>query len=155
MAEVLRLRSRGPQAVEEVWQRFVPSARLHRVDPRTFAFEWTSVETPGFSLVGYELAADVQSEIAPSDQLMACRVDSPGSRVGTERHDFDASMPWLFSDTAVRAKWKDSAQVRAFVFDLAGATATARQISGDDRLVLKVLGAEPLSRSWARRWEAL
>lgn len=59
MADRLTVRSRGIDDVERVWQRFVPSARLERVDPQRVSFSWNSVELPGFSVVAYELAASV------------------------------------------------------------------------------------------------
>lgn len=55
MAEVLRAQSRGVGSVEEMWRRYVPSARLDRVDPERFRFDWTSAEIDDFSVVSYSL----------------------------------------------------------------------------------------------------
>ncbi|MFS0732300.1 helix-turn-helix transcriptional regulator [Microbacterium sp. 1P10UB] len=153
MAEVLRLHATGAQAVEETWRKFVPSARLQRVDPRTFSFSWASASMPGFSLVGYELTATVHSEVVPSDQLMACRVDTPDGRVWSTRKNLDAAQPWLFADRPIAATWNGAAQVRAFVFDRDAAATTARTLTGDDRLVLRVDDPEVRSGAWAAHWE--
>lgn len=153
MADVLRVHADGPEAVEETWQKFVPSARLNRVDPSTFSFSWVSAEMPGFSLVTYDLNAQVQSETTPTDQLLACRVDSTAVRLRSVRSDLDASAPWLATDNRVAARWSGASQVRAFVFDLPTATNTAQRISGDDRLVLRVMDATARSRAWGVQWE--
>jgi hypothetical protein len=119
LGEVLTLASRDVGDVESTWRQFVPSASLQRVDPRTFAFSWTSAATPGFSVVKYRLNASVQSAIEPDGQLMACRVASRGGWVGTPRGDLNAGLPWLSLDGPTSARWHTRADVRAFVFDRA------------------------------------
>lgn len=106
MGELLTLASRDVGDVEETWRRFVPSASLQKVDPRTFGFSWTSAAIPGFSVVSYRLAATVQSAIEPDDQLMACRVASRGAWVGTPRGDLNAGLPWLAMDGPTSAHWE-------------------------------------------------
>ena len=135
MGEVLTFVSREVADVEETWRRFVPSAALQRVDPRTFEFSWTSAAMPGFSIVNYRLAASVQSAIAPDDQMMACRVASRGAWVGTPRGDLNSGLPWLALDGPTTARWQQQADVRAFVFDRAQAEDGARRMTGDDVLL--------------------
>jgi len=155
MAQLLAFESTTVGDVEETWRRFVPSAKLHRVDPRTFVFSWTSYAMPDFSVVRYDLAASVQSAIDPEDQIMACRVESRGGWVGTPRRDLSAGMPWLAVDGPTSARWGGSAQVRAFVFDRAAADRAARQAIGDERFSLRIDTTEPSprSRDLAEQWE--
>ncbi|MGX5772121.1 MULTISPECIES: helix-turn-helix transcriptional regulator [Microbacterium] len=155
MGEVLTFASREVADVEETWRRFVPSAALQRVDPRTFEFSWTSAATPGFSIVSYRLAASVQSAIEPDDQMMACRVASRGAWVGTPRGDLKAGLPWLALDGPTSARWQEQADVRAFVFDRARAEDEARRMTGDDRFSLRstTVGSSPVHRDLAAHWE--
>lgn len=155
MGEVLTFASRDVGDVEETWRRFVPSAALQRVDPRTFAFSWASAAMPGFSVVSYRLAASVQSAIEPDDQLMACRVASRGAWVGTPRGDLNAALPWLALDGQTSARWQQQADVRAFVFHRPLAEDEARRMTGDDRFSLRAatVGASPVDRGLAAHWE--
>lgn len=153
MAELLRVRARGVREVESTWQKFVPSARLDRVDPQTFSFNWTSVQSERFTIVGYDLNATVRSAVAPEDQLMACRIATPDGWVGTAKSDLDAGLPWLTGDGPTRARWSGAAQVRAFVFDRPLVEQVARQVSGNDRLVLRVRDAGPRNAAAALQWE--
>lgn len=155
MGQVLTLASRDVAAVEETWRQVVPSATLQRVDPRTFAFSWTSAAMPGFSIVRYELNASVQSAIDPEDQLMACRVASRGGWVGTRRGELNAGLPWVALDGSTAARWQRTADVRAFVFDRVFAEHEARRLTGDDRFSLSrsTVGASPVNRDLATHWE--
>jgi AraC-like DNA-binding protein len=155
LAELLTLESRDVGDVEDTWHQFVPSAALHRVDPRTFAFSWTSAALPGFAIVRYQLVAAVQASIEPEDQLMACRVASRGAWVGTGRGDLNAGMPWLAPDGATTARWHDKADVRAFIFDRVLAEEDARRLTGDDRFTLRAptTNPSPTSRDVAAHWE--
>ncbi|TDN90707.1 AraC family transcriptional regulator [Microbacterium sp. BK668] len=153
MSQVLTLESRDGAAVEETWRRFVPSAKLHQVDPRTFEFDWTSITLDDFSVVRYELAASVQSAIEPSEEIMACRVAVRDGWVRTPRRDLNARLPWLSMDGPTTARWNGRAQVRAFVFDREFAQRFARRASGDDRLVLRTTDASPRTPAVAEQWE--
>ncbi|WP_426321052.1 helix-turn-helix domain-containing protein [Microbacterium sp. E-13] len=155
MGELLTLESRDVGDVEETWHRFVPSAVLQRVDPRTFGFSWTSASLPGFSIVRYQLVASVQASIHPEDQLMACRVASRGAWIGTPRGDLNAGMPWVALDGPTTARWQEKADVRAFIFDRALAEEDARRLTGDDRFALRAttIGPSPVSRDVGSHWE--
>ncbi|UJP10207.1 AraC family transcriptional regulator [Microbacterium sp. KUDC0406] len=159
MTSLLRFETRDAGRVEETWKQFVPSAALHRVDPDRFRFAWFSADSPGFSLVSYELAAQVQSVVAPEDQLLACRVDSPGAQVGAGREDLGAGLPWLTDGAQVRARWEDTARVSALVFDRVRAELLARAMCGDDGLSLRVTGTAAdrpgASAHWARTFDYL
>ena len=138
MADRLTVRSHGIDDVERVWQRFVPSARLERVDPQRVSFSWNSVELPGFSVVAYELAASVHSSVRMDEQIMACRMIGDDIRVEAEGRSLDPRRPWLAADGGAEAHWSGAARVRALVFDRSDAERLARIVSGDDRLVLLV-----------------
>lgn len=154
MVEVLRARSEGFDAVEEMWQRFVPSARLQRPEsPESAVLDWTSVETDGLSVVGYELTARVRSAMQPEGQLVACRVATRDGWVSTSRHRLNVAEPWVCGNGSAQAGWEERAVVRALVFDMEFAQDVARQMSGDDRLVLGVTEAAPRSRAHAAYWE--
>ena len=155
MGELLTLASREVGDVEETWRRFVPSAALQKVDPRTFGFSWTSAALPGLSIVSYRLAASVQSAVEPDDQLMACRVASRGAWVGGPQGDLNAGVPWLALDGPTSARWQQQADVRAFVFDRAQAEDEARRMTGDDRFSLRssTVGSSPVDRGLAAHWE--
>lgn len=155
VGEYLAFDSRDVTDVEETWQQFVPSARLQRVDPRTFGFSWSSYAMPDFSVVTYDLAASVQSAIDPADQVMACRVASRGSRVSTPRGDLNAGMPWLAAGGPTAARWSDRATVRAFILDRAFLEHGARQMVGDDRFTVRTggLDSSPLHHDLGAQWE--
>ena len=153
MGQVLTLESRDGRAVEETWRRFVPSAKLHQVDPRRFEFEWTSIALDDFSVVRYELAASVQSAIEPTDEIMACRVAARDGWVRTPGRELNARLPWLSIEGPTTARSNGRAQVRAFVFDREHAQQFARTASGDDRLVLKMTDPSPRTAALADHWE--
>jgi AraC-like DNA-binding protein len=153
MAEVLTVRSQGVDDVDRLWRRFVPGARLDRVDPRRVSFTWNSVELAGFSVVSYELAASVRSSVVMDDQIMACRMIGDDVRLETEGRPLDPRRPWVSSDGTTEAQWTGTARVRAFVFDRSDAERVARVASGDDRLVLRRLDPVPRSRDAATQWE--
>jgi AraC-like DNA-binding protein len=155
MAEFLSLETAGAEAVEATWQRFVPSARLERVDPRTFRFGWRSVAMDEFSVVAYELTAGVRAQMQPVDQFMACRVASRGCWVGNSARDLHPGMPWASVPGTTRARWNGEARVRAFIFGQDYAQSIARQISGDDRLVLRASDGAPHHPSTAAQWESV
>lgn len=152
MGETMRLRSSDAAVVEPIWQQFAPSARIKRVDPATFRFEWDSVALDGFSLVEYRLDADVRSEVDSRDQLFVCQLSTPGGGVGSGRQPYDPAMPWVCGDSPVEAEWHGEARVRALIFDFARAEEIARRMSGDDGLRLRVLGAQPSSAVAGRIW---
>jgi len=154
LAEVLSFTASGADAVDETWRRFVPSARLERADPRSLRFEWTSIALDGLSVVAYDLEASVRSQAAPEDQIMACRVAVRDGWVGNARRDLHPGMPWLTAGEPTRARWDGRARVRALVFDRAFAEDTARQVTGDDRLVLRATDGSPHDARRAAQWEA-
>ncbi len=149
----MQFTSHDVERVEETWKKFVPSASLQRVDPKRFRFEWSSAEAGSVSVVRYTIAANVQSMAEPADQLLVCRVDSPGLELGSGRDALDPAQPWLTDGARVQARWGDEAQVRALVIDRAAAQSRVRQITGDDRLVLRSQGLSPHSAAAGRRWE--
>lgn len=155
MVEVVRARSEGFEAVEEMWRRFVPSARLERPEhAESAALEWTSVEAEGLSVIGYELTARVRSAISPENELVACRVAARDGCVRTGGKKLDISQPWACATgDSADAAWHGRAVVRALVFDIDSAQEIARQITGDDGLVLRVKDAAPRSRAHAAHWE--
>ena len=153
MADRMTVRSRGVDDVARVWQQFVPSARLDRVDPRQVAFSWDSVELPGLSVVAYELTASVRSSVYMDDQIMACRMVGDDIRLEAEGRILDSRRPWLGADGGIEANWTGSARVRAFVFDRSDAERVARIVSGDDRLVLRRLDPTARDRTSATQWE--
>ncbi|KQM38626.1 MULTISPECIES: helix-turn-helix transcriptional regulator [unclassified Microbacterium] len=153
MADRLTVRSHGIDDVERVWQRFVPSARLERVDPQRVSFSWNSVELPGFSVVAYELAASVHSSVRMDEQIMACRMIGDDIRVEAEGRSLDPRRPWLAADGGAEAHWSGAARVRALVFDRSDAERLARIVSGDDRLVLRRLNPAARDRAAATQWE--
>jgi len=153
MGQRLNVRSTGHEEVERVWQRFVPSARLDRIDPKRVSFSWDSVELPGFSTVAYELAASVHSSIRMDDQIMACRLVGDSVRLEADGHSVDPRRPWLGADGSTEAQWTHTARVRAFVFDRTDAERVARLATGDDRLVLRRLAPSARDRDAGLQWE--
>lgn len=153
MGETLSVRSRGVDDVERVWRRFVPSARIERVDPRTVSFSWSSVELAHFSVVSYELTASVHSSVHTTDQIMACRLIADDVRIESEGRSVDPRRPWMTSDAGADAQWTGSARVRAFVFDRTDAERVARIAAGDDRLVLRRIEPHARDRDAATQWE--
>lgn len=150
---VLRFSTRDASRVEETWKQFAPSASLQRVAPERFRFDWFSAETPGFSVVRYDLRAQVHSTVEPEDQLLACRVDGPDAEVGASRGALDATRPFLTDGTRVEARW-ESATVSALIFDRRSAEELARRMCGDDSLRLRVLSNEPDRGSAGPHWAA-
>ncbi|WP_307450609.1 MULTISPECIES: helix-turn-helix transcriptional regulator [Microbacterium] len=149
----MKVRSRGADDVERVWTRFVPSARLEHVDPKTVSFTWNSVELERFSVIGWELNASVRASIEMSDQLMACRMVGDDLRLESASHGIEPRRPWLAVDRRIDAHWTGAARVRAFVFDRTDAERVARIAAGDDRLVLRRLDPRPRDRNAATQWE--
>jgi AraC-like DNA-binding protein len=151
---IVRVRSRGAADVETTWNRFVPSARLDHPGTGNIAFDWTSLEVPGLSILAYDLAASVRASNQPADQMIACRVSSPTASVRTGAGELlDASAPWLTMPAGIESQWQGRARVRAFVFDQPAAERLARQVSGDDRLVLSTRESAPTSSAAGRQWE--
>jgi AraC-like DNA-binding protein len=148
---VLQFSTHDASRVEETWKQFVPSASLQRVDPARFRFDWFSAETPGFSLVRYELHAQVHSVVQPEDQLLACSVEGPGAVVGTRGRALQEGTPWLTDGTRVEATW-DAARVSALIFDRRSAEELARRMCGDDALRLRVLSGSPDRGSAHQHW---
>lgn len=141
--------------VESTWQQFVPSASLQKVDPQRFRFAWRSADLGDATLVRYDLAAQIHSTAEPHEQLLVCRVDSPDARVWSGRRALDARAPWLSDGTTVQARWTDSAQVSALVFDRDAAQARARQLTGDDAIELRATDLAPHSAAASAGWEAM
>lgn len=153
MPSILRFESRDLATVEETWRQFVPSAVLEKVDPRQFRFDWFSAELPGLSIVRYELAAQVQSVVAPEDQILACRVEAARVRLVGGRTDLNDAQPWVTDGQRISANWNRSARVSALIFERATAERLARQITGDDGLRLRVMGTTAISREHGEHWD--
>ncbi len=153
MAERRRLRSIGAEAVEETWQRVVPSARLKRLDPQHSAFEWASADVGGFTVLAYELDASVRSAVQPEDQLMVCRVAAPEGGAWDDEGPLDGRLPWATSGQSVHARWEGRARVHAYVFDLDLLQRTARDISGDDGIHRHGWEVRPVSEVAGRQWQ--
>lgn len=153
MGEVLTMRATGANDVEAVWQQFVPSARLDRVDPDRVRFDWSSIDSGTFSLVQYSLHAEVRSSIQLDDQIMACQLAALDARLRAEDREIDPRQPWLTGDGPMRARWSGTGKVRAFIFDHTSAERVARTVSGDDRLVLRTIDSVARDRLLASQWE--
>lgn len=153
VGQVLNVRSHGVDEVEQTWRRFVPSARLERVDPRRVGFAWSSVELPQFSAIAYELTASVRASIVMDDQVMGCRITGADVRVDSRGRSLDPRQPWLGADGVTEASWTGTAQVRAFVFDHSHVEEVARIASGDDRLVLRAIDPGARDRALGAQWE--
>lgn len=149
----MQFTSRNVDDVESTWQQYVPSAALQKVDPLRFRFDWRSADLGSATLVHYDLAAQVHSVAEPHDQLLVCRVDSPGARIWSADEELDASVPWLTDGTRVQARWLNSARVSALVFDRAAAQERVRQITGDDGIELRATALAPRSAHAAAQWE--
>ncbi|OJU38954.1 MAG: AraC family transcriptional regulator [Microbacterium sp. 69-10] len=147
----MRLSTRDASRVEETWKQFVPSAALQRIDPERFRFDWFSAEAPGFSLVRYDLRAEIHSVVEPEDQLLACQVTGTSAEVRTKRSSLDAGSPWLTDGARVEARW-ESARVSALVFERRSAEELARRMCGDDTLRLRVQTGAPERRSADAHW---
>ena len=150
---VQRFRSSDVGEIAETWRRFVPSSQLVQVDPARCHLDWFSVEAPGFSLVRYEMTADIESAISPEDQLFSCRVTPVEGGVEADRRALDPGLPWASDGMPVRARWRDSAVVHAIVFDRARAEAVARQLSGDDSLSIRVRSPEAVGPAAGAQWD--
>jgi AraC-like DNA-binding protein len=153
MAEVLTVRSHGSTAVEETWQRFVPSARLHRAPSQPLDFTWASVTLPGFSVVRYDLAASVRCTIEPTDQILACRVAARDYWAGTRGRELDPRLPWVSIDGPTAARWHGRGRVRAFVLDRALTEELAGTLVGPRRFTLRGENGSALSPHLATHWE--
>ncbi|WP_449282225.1 helix-turn-helix domain-containing protein [Leucobacter sp.] len=152
---ILRFRSADAAEVAETWKRFAPSSRLLQVDPAQCRLDWFSAAAPGISLIRYRMSADVQSSVAPEDQLFSCKVTTDQGGSESARGALDPALPWASNGAPVHARWDDSALVHAIVFDLQRAEQLARRLSGDDTLVVRVKAPEAVSRSAAEQWDRL
>jgi len=152
MAQVIRMDSRDVADIEEIWRRFVPSARLERIDPQNFAFHWLSVAMSGVTLVRYTLTAGVYSAVQPEGQLFACRVATADGWVRSGRTQLGTSAPWATDGAQVEAHWTDTADVTAFIFDRAHAQELARGITGDELLTLRLTSATPRTAVAGQHW---
>ncbi|WP_449279151.1 helix-turn-helix transcriptional regulator [Leucobacter sp. GX0328] len=152
--ELLRVESDSVAEVEDVWNDFAPSAKLLRADEQQCRLQWVSLSVPGLSLIEYELHADVRASVAPEGQLFACRLTSPSAEMWSERTSLPTGRPWLTDGRPVDAVWEGSARVQAMAFDLGYAERLARQITGDDRLVLRTRSPEAIGQAASRRWDA-
>ncbi|RLK49051.1 helix-turn-helix transcriptional regulator [Microbacterium telephonicum] len=153
MIDRLRLRTTGTAAVEDVWQRFVPSARLHGVVPHRFAFAWDSATVDGLAVIEYELNAAVHSRVAPDEQLMVCRLVADDGGAWDTHGPLVSRLPWATTERPVEARWDGRARVQAFVFDRAEAQRQARRMTGDDAFVLGIADARPdpaVGGAWQR-----
>jgi AraC-like DNA-binding protein len=148
----VRFTSRDVSRVETTWRDYVPSAVLQRADPQRFRFDWHSADLAGVSLVRYALAAEIRSLVEPQNQLLVCRVDGPDVAVWSGRDDLDPTKPWVTDGAQVRARWEKDADVRALVFDRDAVNAFARQLSGDDQLILRVQDLRPRDAEAAAQW---
>lgn len=153
VSQILRFRSSNVDDVESIWQRFVPSARLQGVDRQRFGFDWTSATVPGLDVVSYDLTAKAHSSVDLEGQIMACRLASRGAQVASRGRALHADSPWIAADDPAEARWDGTARVRAFVLDRDFAQASARQLAGDDSLVLRFHDASPTSVVAGRQWE--
>ncbi|MBL3686024.1 AraC family transcriptional regulator [Leucobacter zeae] len=148
----LRLRTNDAAEVERLWQLFVPSSQLLHVDPQRCGLDWFSSSLPGFSLVRYEMRADVRSSVEPEDQLFSCRVTTTTGGSENDGGALAGDRPWVSDGAPIRAQWRDTALVEALAFDRCRAQHLARQISGDDSLRVRVRGAEAISAEAAQHW---
>jgi len=151
--EIRRFRSASADKAAETWRHFAPSSELLGVDEQRCRLDWVSYTAPGFSLIRYDMAADVRSSIEPSDQLFACRVTMNPGVLSTRQRDLDASRPWATTGELVTAQWAESASVHALVFDKESATELAGQMVGDDTVQLIVKRPEAISHDAASQWD--
>lgn len=151
--EIRRFRSTDPTTVAETWAEFAPSSQLVSIDDDRSKLEWFSAAATGFSLVRYELAAQVESSIAPEDQLFTCSVHSPRGGAETDRRPLPHGRPWASHGRPVRAQWEDSAIVHAMVFERDHAQRLARQMIGDDALTIQLKKPEAVGDAEAAQWE--
>ncbi len=151
--EMRRFRSTNSETVAETWHEFAPSSRLLGVDPEQCKLEWFSATVDGFSLIRYELTANIESSIAPESQLFSCSVQAPRGGTIAGRRPLPAGSPWATHGTPVSARWEDTAVVRAMVFDRDYAEQLARQMSGDDGLTLQLRTPEASGEREAAQWE--
>ena len=151
--EILQFRSTEAVEVAEIWRRFAPSSELLQVDEARCELDWFSVSTPGFSVIEYELAADVRSMIEPEDQLFTCRVTTSSGGSVSARRALRSDLPWASAGETVRAHWEGRANVRALVFDRARVERLARQISGDDTLRVRVKDPQAVDAAAGLQWD--
>ncbi|WP_193597442.1 helix-turn-helix transcriptional regulator [Microbacterium sp. YJN-G] len=152
MADFVRVDSRDVADVEELWSQYVPSARIEKIDPQRFAFQWRSAQSGGLSVVRYALSATVNSAVRPEDQILACRVSTPSGWVRGARSSLDVEQPWATDGAQVEAYWEGTAEVSAFIFDRSIAEQLARRITGDDMLRIRLADVTPRSDVAARNW---
>ncbi|PRI11535.1 hypothetical protein B4915_06075 [Leucobacter massiliensis] len=151
----MRFHSTDPDDVADVWTRFAPTSKLLHIDPQRCRLDWFSASAPGFSVVRYRLSADVQSSVAPDDQLFTCRIITDAGGSETQAGRIDPERPWMTNGTPVHARWDDTATVHAIVFDRERAEGLARQLSGDDTLSVRVKAPEAVSRLAGEQWSRL
>ena len=148
----LRLRTNDATEVEHLWQQFVPSSQLLHVDPKRCGLDWFSASMPGFSLVRYEMRADVRPAVEPEDQLFSCRVTTATGGSEHAGGPLPGDRPWASDGAPIRAAWRDTAVVEALAFDRGRAQQLARQISGDDSLRVRVRSVEAVGAGAAQHW---
>ncbi len=153
MAEIVRMDSDDVADVERIWAEFVPSAELQQIDPDQLSFRWRSVALTDVTIFRYCLTATVEACIRPEDQLFACRlVSGSGSWVRSRQRRIEPGAPWATDGAQVEARWEDTADVSALVFDRGRAQELARRITGDDLLSLRLTGLEPRNDAAAQQW---
>jgi len=107
------------------------------------------------SFVRYDLSAEVRSTAEPTDQFLACRVSGPDARVRSDVDELEARHPWFTDGARVHARWGENARVSALVFERSVLQSYARQVSGDDRLALRVKELSPRTDAAASAWNAM
>ncbi len=152
MARRTSLSTHGIDDVEQTWQEVVPSAQLRTIAESRVRFDWVASVLEGTAVLSYQLGAGAGAEIEPRDQLVFCRVDAPRGRLATATGTRDLSRPWVSCEAPLQVSWEGHARVSALVFDREFAEPLARQIVGDDRLVLRVHEIVP-GPDDARKWE--
>ncbi len=153
MAERIRIRAAGAQAVEDTWRTVVPSARLRRSDHPRVSFDWTSASIDGMTAVAYDLEASVRSSVDPLDQVVVCRVLTSEGGAWDERGALSAKQPWVSADRAVHARWDGRARVHGLVFERRLIDLAARRISGDDTLALGTWDSRPVTEAAGLQWQ--
>ena len=151
--EIQRFRSSDPATVAETWREFAPSSRLLDVDEDRCKLDWFSATVDGFSIIRYELSAQVESSIAPESQLFTCSVQAQHAEVIAGRRPLPAGRPWASHGLPVTARWDDAAVVQAMVFDREQAQRLARQVSGDDGMSLQLRSPEARGAREADQWD--
>lgn len=150
---VLRFTSTDVSRVAETWSRFAPSSQLLGIDPVRCGLDWSSVVLGDLSVIRYRLDADVRSAIEPEDQLFTCRVASEDGVTESGGQTLPGSRTWATDARRVTSRWRGSATVHALVFERDAAERLARQMCGDDSLILRVASPAAESRAAALQWD--